>query len=136
MWNDASVKRKLTTAGAIVLLLGAATACSSTESEEPTDGSPILVTASQPAQATREAAIIGVLEIRDGCFIVTIYGEDLLVEWPYGTTLGDDGESVNVPGFGIVRMGDRLNAGGGYGTNKDQCRADGVQGTASIDILQ
>lgn len=96
----------------------------------------MLLTASSPAETSREAAITGVLDIRDGCFVVSSDEGDWLVEWPHGTTLGEDGESVNMPDFGAVRVGDVLDAGGGYEAGHERCGATGVQGTASIDLLQ
>lgn len=124
------------TVGAILLLLCAMPACASNPAQEPTDGSPVLLTASGAVEASREAAITGVLEIRDGCFVVSGDEGDWLVEWPHGTTLGENGESVNVPDFGTIRVGDRLDAGGGYEADHARCDASGVQGTASIDLLQ
>lgn len=126
----------MVTVGAILLLLCAMPACASGPTQEPRDGSPVLLTAPSLVEASREAAITGVLEIRDGCFVVSSDGGDWLVEWPHGTTLGEDGDSVEVPDFGTVRVGEALDAGGGYEDDHTRCDATGVQGTASIDFLQ
>lgn len=120
---------------AFLLVTVSTTACSPLISNNRSEDSPTLLVASQPTNSVREAAIAGVLELRDGCFVVTDDEGDWLIEWPFGSTLGEDGESVDVPDFGTVRLGDVLEGAGGYSMSQTQCRTDNVQGTASLDLL-
>ncbi|WP_424466652.1 hypothetical protein [Pseudoclavibacter helvolus] len=45
---------------------------------------------------------------------VTRDTEPTPVKFPYGTTLSDDGQSINVPGLGEVSIGETLTGGGGH----------------------
>lgn len=95
-----------------------------------------MLSAPEPIEAVREAEIRGVVELREGCFVITMDGDSWLIEWPHGSTLGDDLKSVEVPDFGTVRVGDMVNAGGGYASSHDGCDVDGVEGTAGLDTLE
>lgn len=95
-----------------------------------------VVTADKSPDATREAAIEGVVESSSECFILLSDDETRwLVEWPHGSRLGDDGQSVEVQGFGTVHLGDRLVGSGGYGENTEGCSSPDIVGTVSIDVL-
>lgn len=43
-------------------------------------------------------------------------GETDVLLLPYGTTLAEDGQSIAVPGTGVLRFGDQAEHGGGVGT--------------------
>lgn len=70
-----------------------------------------------PAQsdAQMDAQIIGTLTRTDtGCLALETGTGVLVLEFPFGTRLADDGESANVPELGVVRIGDRIDGAGGY----------------------
>ncbi|MDQ0727529.1 hypothetical protein [Microbacterium sp. W4I20] len=114
--------------GLAVLLAGCAPAAQ-------TSPNPGLLTADSRPEAVREALIDGVVSVEGDCFILSADGERWLIEWPYGSTLGPDEQSVEVEGFGAVRVGDRVTGGGGYSDQTDGCSATDVEGTASIDTV-
>lgn len=54
-----------------------------------------------------------------GCLAI---GDDeamTVVQCPYGTTLSEDGTSIDVPGLGRFRIGDIVRGGGGRGEPDD-----------------
>jgi len=58
-----------------------------------------------------DAAIGGRLWVNDSdCFTL---GDAILVADP-GSTVLEDGSGVDLPGFGVVKIGTRINGGGGY----------------------
>ena len=49
-------------------------------------------------------------------------------QFPFGTTLAEDGRSVEVPGLGTVELGDSIAGGGGYislSNVPEECRTEG-----------
>lgn len=63
-----------------------------------------------------DALLEGVVVIGDGgCLGVVIDGSDeySLVAWPEGSRLSEDGQSIDVPDAGAVRMGQPVSVGGG-----------------------
>lgn len=79
------------------------------------------------ALISAELGIVG-----DGCFgLVGPDGTGTAVVFPIGTTA--DGDSVDIPGLGIVSVGERLEGGGGFSSPPEssvdfpeECRTDAV----------
>ena len=82
-------------------------------------GTTMLAAAIRP-EAFMLAAIEATLtRTRLGCLAL---GDDeamMVVQCPYGTTLSEDGTSIDVPGLGLVRIGDTVRGGGGRGEPDD-----------------
>lgn len=75
----------------------------------------ILLAAHAHPESGMDAQIAGTLILTDsGCLAVTSGADSYVLEFPFGTELADDGESVNVPGLGIVHIGDEIAGAGGY----------------------
>lgn len=97
-------------------------------------GSVMMAIASKPG-GVQLAIFEGTLMRTDqGCLAGQISnGQTLVLQFPYGSTLAQDGQSVAVPGVGTVRLGDSFSAGGGAG---DLAALSGVpdecQGSASF----
>jgi len=79
-------------------------------------GDSILLAAPERPEAFMDALIAGTLVRTDaGC--LAVQGADELtyvLQFPFGSRLAEDGESVEVPGLGVVRLGDAIEGGGGY----------------------
>lgn len=91
-------------------------------------GALLLVAAKEP-QAGGAALVGGTLMRTDrGCISLDVAGVVTAVLFPFGSELAPDGESVQVPGSGVMRVGDKVERGGGVGYLKslsgvpDECR--------------
>ncbi|BDZ55148.1 hypothetical protein [Agromyces marinus] len=86
----------------------------------------ILLAASNPPDAAMDAIVAGTLtRTENGCLALDDLDGLHVLEFPYGTTLADDGETVEVPGLGPLRIGDAVEGGGGYldvADAPDECR--------------
>lgn len=71
--------------------------------------------AQERSSAGMAAQISGILTTTDtGCFAVTIDDVTYPLQFPFGTRLSDDGAEVAIPGSTPLRVGDRIDGGGGY----------------------
>ena len=78
-------------------------------------GDSILLAAAEAPDGAMDALILGTLtHTEDGCLAVEHEGNTYVLQFPYGSRLADDGESVEVPGVGTLRLGDAIEGGGGY----------------------
>ena len=78
------------------------------------NGSVMLASPTQP-EVFMLAAIDGRLtRTAEGLLAVGRENDQTVLRFPYGTELADDGQSVDVPGLGAVRLGDAIRGGGGY----------------------
>lgn len=87
---------------------------SATPFEQRANGTILLAATVQP-EGMMDAEIAGTLTRTDsGCLALASETESYVLQFPFGTELADDGESVNVPGLGVVHIGDEIAGGGGY----------------------
>ena len=73
-------------------------------------------------------AIVGGTSTRNdrGCVALSnSTGGSVALLLPYGTKLAENGQSLDVPELGVIRFGDQVQYGGGYGT------LDGLVGVPS-----
>lgn len=88
-----------------------------------------MVAASTEPDDVMEALVIGELARTPmGCLAIQSGSETHLLQFPFGTTLADDGRSVEVPGLGTVELGESIEGGGGYiklSNVPRECRTDG-----------
>ncbi|MFF2274603.1 hypothetical protein [Agromyces sp. NPDC058126] len=115
-------------AGAIAtLLLGCGVPGASSTSVQRAGGS-IMVAASTEPEDVMEALVVGELTRTPmGCLALESGSDTHILQFPFGTTLADDGRSVEVPGLGAVELGDSIKGGGGYIKLPDvprECRTD------------
>ena len=115
-------------AGALATILsGCGAPDASGPSVQRADGS-IMIAASTEPDEVMEALIVGVLaRTPEGCLAVESGSEMHVLQFPFGTTLAEDGRSVQVPGLGTVELGDSIEGGGGYINLSDvpeECRTD------------
>lgn len=97
----------------LLVVAGCGADAGETQVLEASDGSLVLVAGETTAFG--QAAIPGrLIVLQAGCIGLSIGGEDALVVWPAGTVPLADGVGVTVPGFGDLRVGDELDAGGAY----------------------
>lgn len=90
--------------------VSATTADPSGPSVQRAGGSVILVSAE--VDGGMDALMSGVIvRTETGC--LALDGPAQPVLWPHGSTLSEDGTSVDVPGFGVVAVGDEVWSGGG-----------------------
>ena len=105
---------RLIPAAALLLLGILLSGCASAESVQRSGDSIMLVATDRPS-AVMEALIIGTLTRTDtGCLALEQEGHIYVLQFPYGSTLADDGESVEVPGAGTIALGGDVTGGGGY----------------------
>ncbi|NQX13309.1 hypothetical protein HQQ80_16910 [Microbacteriaceae bacterium VKM Ac-2855] len=107
-----------------VLTAGAATLAAALVGCDASDGSDASVQRGRDVTAMVEstapsfvmqAIVAGSLTVTDtGCFALDSGGTVRPVQFPFGTRLGDDGETVLVPGLEPIRVGDDVSGGGGY----------------------
>jgi hypothetical protein len=96
--------------------LATAVGCTNSGSDGPTivegDGVRLLVAAKSPA-VLHHARITGTVALSKGnCFGIETGGRKILVVWPHGTKITNDG-GVDVPGADSLKIGDSIVAGGG-----------------------
>ena len=103
---------------AALALLGTS-ACSRREGlvVDRTAGTVLMAATSKP-DVSMLALVGGTLTRNDrGCVALSGRdGETVALLLPYGTTLAKDGQSIAVPGTGVLRFGDRAEHGGGVAT--------------------
>lgn len=91
-------------------------------------GGSIMVAASTEPEDVMEALVVGELARTPmGCLSLQSGSHTNILQFPLGTTLADDGRSVEVPGLGAVELGDSIEGGGGYIKLSDvpeECRTD------------
>lgn len=76
----------------------------------------ILYAAGREPTAVMEAKVGGTLALSEGgCWVVDDGETQIFVQFPYGSKLTPGGQAVDVPGLGIVAVGDTIDGGGGYG---------------------
>lgn len=93
-------------------------------------GSTLMAAANKPSAAA-DALSGGTLVHSDrGCVAIgRADGGVSVLLFPFGSKLAEDGESVDLPGTGVVRIGDRVEHGGGVAALEsladvpDECRA-------------
>ncbi|WAA66922.1 hypothetical protein [Microbacterium oxydans] len=132
------MRKILPTLVAIVLVALSLSSCATAADRAgntPDDENPVVLVPDSAPSALREAEVDGVVELRDGCFVLASTAGNWLIEWPYGTILGADAVSVENDQFGTIEVGDTIRGGGGYGTNVEGCDVDGVEGTVSVDQI-
>ncbi len=108
--------RRVVAGGVLVLgLTGCGLWGSATPAEQRAGGSILLAAPSDPGDVM-DAQILGTLTRTDeGCLaLASEWGDVYVLQFPFGSELSDDGESVVVPGLGTLREGDRIDGGGGY----------------------
>lgn len=118
-------------AGLAVLL---ALAGCATAQHRPGDGPQVLIHGTDP-DVVREAGIEGVVDLRNGCFVVAVDGDTWLIHWPQGTELGEDHRSLKVPGADLVSVGDEISASGGYDESVRGCGIDDLAGSFYVDLV-
>ncbi|GAB3270924.1 Kelch repeat-containing protein [Microbacterium lacusdiani] len=78
-------------------------------------GASIMMAAPSKPAMGMDAIITGTLTRLDGgCLGLTVGERETPLQFPFGSILADDGESVDVPGHGTVRIGDLILGGGGW----------------------
>jgi hypothetical protein len=101
----------------LVCAVSAATlaACSSSGiSVQRAQGVTAMVSAATPS-AVMEASFTGTLTTTDqGCLAVSVGETTFPLKFPAGSRLSDDGQMIDVPGFGSVSSGELVEGGGGY----------------------
>lgn len=104
----------------VAALALAATAACSTASRPVVyrAGDTVLMASAQEPDAYMLAIVGGTLTRNDrGCVALdNSMGGSVALLLPYGTKLAEDGQSLNVPELGVIRFGDQVQYGGGYGT--------------------
>lgn len=103
-------------ATAVVLLLAgcAANGPSATDAVQRFNGTTALVVVSESA-AAMEAQVVGTLgRTESGCLALKHEGRTYVLQLPLGSRLNEDGRGVEVPGIGLLALGDRVDGGGGY----------------------
>lgn len=120
------MRRTLLVAAAFVL--AAAASCSAVS--RPVvyrAGDTVLMVSAQKPDAYMLAIVGGTLTRNDrGCVALkNSMGGSVALLLPYDTKLAEGGESLTVPELGVVRFGDEVQYGGGYGT------LDGLGGVPS-----
>ena len=113
----------------------AVTACTALPAVKPTSTGPVVVTPARAPESIREASIQGTVSVQGGCFVLSNDAGTWLLEWPFGSSLNGADGSVSVPDYGIVSVGDKIHAGGGYAESHDQCPGQTLDGTASVDLF-
>jgi hypothetical protein len=87
-------------------------------------GDSIALVEASPPVAVLEAVVSGELARDDaGCLVVDTGSRQYVLQFPYGTAIAEDGEAVDVPGHGLVRIGDSFRGGGGV-TSVDRAAGD------------
>lgn len=107
---------RLAIGGAAVLaVLGLAGCGPSATPAEQRAGDSILLAAPEDPGGSMDALIQGTLTRSDeGCLTVETSHGTFVLQFPFGSRLADDGESVEVPGAGTLRLGDDVDGVGGY----------------------
>ncbi|PPG40478.1 hypothetical protein [Pseudoclavibacter sp. RFBA6] len=83
------------------------------ETQTTTIAETVLLAANQAPETVMETQDGGTLGLNEGRCWVVIQGDyQTLVQFPFGSTLTPDGLSVEVPGVGIVGVGDTIEGGG------------------------
>lgn len=101
-------------AGAAAGLLLVACGADATAAVQRAGGVTLLAAAERP-DGVMDAQILGTLTVADsGCLALAAEGAVYALQFPFGSRLADDGESVEVPGRGTLRPGDEITGGGGY----------------------
>lgn len=103
-------------------------ACSSSDiSVQRAQGVTAMVSTATPA--AMQASFAGTLTTTDqGCLAVSIGETTFPLEFPAGSRLSDDGQTIDVPGFGSLSSGEPVEGGGGYLTldgAPDECAPGG-----------
>ena len=117
----------LAVTAAALLVSGCASIAAGTTSIQRA-GESIALVAPVPPSAVMEALLNGELARDDaGCLALDTGSERHVLQFPFGTSLHEDGEGVDVPELGEVRLGDAIQGGGGF-TSLDRhsgdCAAD------------
>lgn len=85
-----------------------------------TAGASVLLTAAEEHNTSLTNILEGTLGLSEtGCWVLDEQGTQTLLQFPYGSTLSDDGTSVNVPGLGNVSVGDEIVGVGARGSAPD-----------------
>lgn len=126
MLRSVGMDRRHPAVVALAMLALGITGCSGTDPVQ-RSGSSILLVASQQPEAYMDAQILGTLTRTDaGCLALEQGEETYVLQFPYGSVLADDGESVEVPDLGRLTIGDAIDGGGGYATGiadaPEECR--------------
>ncbi|MBF4548683.1 hypothetical protein [Pseudoclavibacter sp. VKM Ac-2888] len=84
------------------------------ETQTTTIGETVLLAASEAPETIMEARIGGTLGLNEGgCWVVVENDYETLLQFPFGSTLTQDGRGVDVPGVGVVGEGDTIGGSGG-----------------------
>lgn len=84
------------------------------ETQTTTIAETVLLAANRAPATVMEARISGTLGLNEGGCWVVIQGEyQTLLQFPFGSALAPDGRGVEVPGVGVVGVGDTIEGGGG-----------------------
>ncbi|WP_160075256.1 hypothetical protein [Pseudoclavibacter sp. 8L] len=77
----------------------------------------VLYAAGREPTAIMEARVGGTLALSEGgCWVVETGEGQTFVQFPFGSSLTPGGQSINVPGFATVGVGDSIDGSGGYGS--------------------
>ena len=110
-----STRRRTLIAGSVLAAVALSlVACSHGVATQRANGLTLMVPALPPS-AVMEALISGTLAPNDsGCFTVESDGVTYPLQFPYGTELSGEGETLHVPGVPVLKVGDAIRGGGGY----------------------